>query len=56
MPAMPRMYRGAMDGKAFEAYVEQVLMAELEPGTVVIQDNLATHKTSAYICAFVGFY
>ena len=35
---------GSMDGKAFEAYISQVLVPQLEPGTVVILDNLATHK------------
>ncbi len=35
-----------MDGEAFAAYVEQVLVPELEPGTVVILDNLATHKNA----------
>lgn len=39
--------RGAMDGQAFAAYVEQVLVPELEPGTVVILDNPATHKNVA---------
>jgi transposase len=36
------------DGRseAFAAYVEQVLVPELEPGTVVILDNLATHKNA----------
>ncbi len=33
-----------MDGKAFEASISQVLAPRLEPGTVVILDNLATHK------------
>lgn len=36
-----------MDGEAFAAYVEQVLVPELQPGTVVILDNLATHKNAA---------
>ena len=36
-----------MDGEAFAAYIEQVLVPELEPGTVVILDNLATHKNVA---------
>lgn len=36
-----------MDGEAFAAYVEHVLIPELEPGTVVICDNLATHKNAA---------
>ncbi len=29
------------------AYVEKVLIPELEPGTVIILDNLATHKNAA---------
>ncbi len=33
--------KGAMDGEAFKAYVEQVLVPELEPGTVVI---LPSHR------------
>ena len=36
-----------MDGPAFAAYVENVLVPELAPGTVVILDNLATHKNAA---------
>ncbi len=36
-----------MDGAAFAAYVEKVLVPELAPGTVVILDNLATHKNAA---------
>ena len=34
------------DGAAFTAYVEKVLVPELSPGTVVILDNLATHKNA----------
>ena len=33
-----------MDGPAFAAYVREVPVPEIEPGTVVILDNLATHK------------
>lgn len=33
-----------MDGPAFAAYIRHVLVPELEPGTVVILDNLATHR------------
>ena len=43
----PWVIKGAMDGEAFAAYVAQVLAPELEPGTVVILDNLATHKNAA---------
>ena len=36
---------GAMDGAAFEAYVEQVLAPALSPGDVVVMDNLSSHKS-----------
>jgi transposase len=35
---------GAMNGDMFVAYVEQVLLAELRPGDVVVMDNLSSHK------------
>lgn len=35
---------GPMDGDAFRAYVEQVLVAELSPGDVVVMDNLPAHR------------
>ncbi|MEP3334030.1 IS630 family transposase [Sedimentitalea sp.] len=40
----PWVIKGAMDGEAFAAYIRQVLAPELLPGTVVICDNLATHR------------
>ena len=36
--------KGAMDGPAFAAYIREVLVREIAPGTVVILDNLATHR------------
>lgn len=42
----PWVIKGAMDGPAFAAYVEKVLVPELTPGTVVILDNLATHRNA----------
>ncbi len=42
----PMLLDGAMDGDAFLAYVEQVLVKELAPGDVVIMDNLPAHKVS----------
>ena len=42
----PWVIKGAMDGAAFAAYVREVLVPEIEPGTVVICDNLATHKNA----------
>ena len=41
----PWVTPGAMDREAFDTYIEKVLLPELEPGTVVILDNLAAHKS-----------
>jgi len=41
----PWVLSGAMDRDVFDTYIEKVLAPELEPGTVVILDNLATHKS-----------
>ena len=35
---------GAMNGVAFRAYVEQVLVPTLTPGDIVVMDNLPAHK------------
>jgi len=35
---------GAVNGDVFEAFVEQVLVPELQSGDVVILDNLSSHK------------
>jgi transposase len=37
---------GPMNGECFRAYVEQVLVPTLQPGDVVIMDNLASHKVT----------
>lgn len=37
---------GAADTLAFEAFVEQVLCPTLEPGQIVILDNLSIHKSN----------
>lgn len=42
----PFVYNGAMNGNVFLAYVEQVLVPTLEPGDVVIMDNLPAHKAA----------
>ena len=56
----PWVIKGAMDGAAFATYIAEVLVPEIEPGTVVICDNLATHKNaqaaatlSAHKCWFL---
>ena len=33
-----------MNGDAFFAYVEQVLVPTLKPGDIVVMDNLSSHK------------
>ena len=43
----PMVLDGAMHGAAFLAYVEQVLVPTLQPGDVVIMDNLPAHKPVA---------
>jgi transposase len=47
----PIAWVGAMDQAAFQAYVEQALVPELQPGDVVVWDNLAPHKNPAVIAA-----
>ncbi len=42
----PMLLDGPMNGAAFLAYVEQVLVPTLVPGDVVIMDNLPAHKVS----------
>lgn len=43
----PFFLQGAVDADAFTAYLQQVLCPELQPGDMVILDNLATHKIAA---------
>jgi transposase len=40
----PMVLDGPMNGAAFLAYVEQVLVPTLWPGDIVIMDNLPAHK------------
>lgn len=40
----PWVFEGAMNGTAFETYVEQVLAPTLHPGDLVLIDNLSAHK------------
>ena len=40
----PMVLDGPMNGAAFLAYVQQVLVQELKPGDIVIMDNLSAHK------------
>jgi transposase len=40
----PMVLDGAMHGAAFKAYVEQMLAPNLNPGDIVVMDNLSSHK------------
>ena len=40
----PCVFDGPINGEAFRAYVEHMLVPELKPGDVVILDNLSSHK------------
>jgi transposase len=42
----PMLLDGPMNGAAFLAYVEQVLVPTLAPGDLVIMDNLPAHKVT----------
>ena len=40
----PCVIDGPMNGNAFLAYVEQILAPSLQPGDIVVLDNLSAHK------------
>lgn len=42
----PMLLDGPMDGEAFRAWCEQMLVPVLRPGHIVIMDNLASHKVA----------
>ncbi len=41
---VPVVFSGALDGKMFKEYIEQMLVPTLSPGDIVIMDNLSSHK------------
>ena len=43
----PMTLNGPMNAIAFQAYIEQVLAPTLEPGDIVVMDNLPAHKGAA---------
>ena len=47
----PFVLDGAMTGKAFRAYTEQVLAPSLKPDDVVVMDNLQAHKVAGVAAA-----
>ncbi|ERM00626.1 transposase TRm2011 [Brucella intermedia 229E] len=50
----PMVLDGAMNGVAFQAYVEQVLIPTLVTGDIVIMDNLPSHKAQGVRLAIEG--
>jgi transposase len=47
----PLTFEGATDGAAFDTYVQEVLVPELQPDDVVVWDNLQPHKSAQVIAA-----
>lgn len=45
--AAPCLFDGPINGERFLAYVEQALVPTLQPGDIVIMDNLGSHKGKA---------
>jgi transposase len=43
----PCVFDGPINGQCFRAYVEQHLVPVLEPGDIVVMDNLGSHKAAA---------
>jgi len=46
-PFAPLLLEGALDGDAFTAWVEQMLIPELRPRDVVVLDNVQPHRVKA---------
>lgn len=43
-PTAPMVIEGAMDAAVFRAYIKHVLTPVLQPGQIVVLDNLSSHK------------
>jgi transposase len=50
----PAVFDGPIDNPSFLAYVEQILVPTLQPGDVVVLDNLAVHKQPEVRVAIEG--
>ena len=44
--SVPYVFEGAINGRRFRAYVEQMLAPTLAPGDIVLLDTLPSHKTA----------
>jgi transposase len=45
-PQAPWVLDGPLDGDAFTVWVEQVLVPTLQPGDILVMDNLSVHKNT----------
>jgi transposase len=43
----PWLLEGPINGESFRLYIDQVLIPTLQPGDIVIMDNLGSHRSSA---------
>jgi transposase len=50
----PMVLDGPINGPAFLAYVDQVLVPELKQGDIVVMDNLGSHKGAGVRAAIEG--
>ena len=48
----PMVLDGPINGRSFQAYVDQVLVPEFKPGDIVVMDNLGSHKGEG-VCAAI---
>jgi transposase len=50
----PLVFDGPINGDAFRAWVEQALVPQLQPGDIVVMDNLGSHKVTGIAAAIEG--
>jgi len=50
----PMLIKGAMNGEAFLAYIEQCLVPTLTRGDIVVMDNVPSHKVDGIQAAIEG--
>jgi transposase len=46
---IPFVFEGALNGDIFRLYVTQLVAPSLNPGDIVIMDNLSSHKVSGIV-------
>jgi len=43
----PMTYKDTLNGELFTAYIKEVLVKEIEPGEILLMDNLSSHKANS---------